>query len=55
MILQKRFNRIVNGKQYDKWVVEFPPSMIEQLGWKAKQKLEAKIVNGKIQVSAIEK
>jgi hypothetical protein len=43
MKLQKRFNRKVGNKEYDKWIVTIPPEDITRLGWKDGTDLDLKI------------
>ncbi len=33
MRLQKRLSRIVDGKEYAKWIIVIPPTTIENIGW----------------------
>lgn len=40
MRLQRRFNRKVGDKVYDKWVVVVPPEAVLNLGWRADLELE---------------
>jgi hypothetical protein len=35
-------NRVVKGKQYDRWLVTIPPPLIEGLGWTDTTELELK-------------
>jgi hypothetical protein len=43
MKLQKRFNRKVGNKEYDKWIVNIPPEDVTRLGWKDGTDLDLKI------------
>lgn len=40
MRLRRVQNRIVNGKQYDRWLVTIPPALIEEMGWTDHTELE---------------
>lgn len=42
MKLQRRFNRKVGDKVYDKWVVVVPPETVRDLKWIANQELESR-------------
>lgn len=48
MKLQKRFNRKVGDKEYDKWVVTIPPEDVSRLGWKNGTDLEIDVRDGKL-------
>ena len=48
MKLQKRFNRRVGDKEYDKWIVTIPPEDINRLGWKDGADLEVVVKDGKL-------
>jgi hypothetical protein len=48
MKLQKRFNRKVAGKEYNKWVVIIPQDEIEKLGWQEGVELQPIIKDGKL-------
>ena len=50
MKLQKQLSRKVGNTEYVKWVLVVPPTMIETLGWKEGQELEAEIKDNKIVV-----
>jgi bifunctional DNA-binding transcriptional regulator/antitoxin component of YhaV-PrlF toxin-antitoxin module len=39
--LQKRFNRKVGNKEYSKWVVVLPNTLVAEVGWKEGIELEA--------------
>lgn len=43
MRLQRHVNRIVENKEYAKYVVVIPPEHIEQLGWEEGQELEPQV------------
>jgi bifunctional DNA-binding transcriptional regulator/antitoxin component of YhaV-PrlF toxin-antitoxin module len=43
--LQKHTSRIVEGKEYSKWVIVIPSSQIDELGWSEGDELES-IVKG---------
>ena len=34
MRLQKQLSRVVEDKEYAKWIIVIPPSTIEEIGWK---------------------
>ena len=44
--LQKQLSRKVGNREYAKYVVVIPPSIINELGWKDRENLTA-TVNGK--------
>ena len=44
MKLQRRFNRKVGDKVYDKWIVVEPPGTVRDLGWKVNQELDLSAV-----------
>lgn len=48
MNLQKQLSKKIGDKEYDKWVIVVPPKLIEKLGWKAGEELEAEIKEGKL-------
>jgi hypothetical protein len=48
MKLQKRLNRKVGDKEYLKWYVDIPSSMIDEADWKEGTNLEVKVKNNKI-------
>jgi antitoxin component of MazEF toxin-antitoxin module len=50
MKLQKQLSRKVGNTEYAKWVLVVPPTMIETLGWKEGQELEAEIKDNKLVV-----
>lgn len=41
MKLQKQMNRIVDGKEYSKWIVQIPPEQIEEAGWSVGDEIDA--------------
>ncbi len=43
MKVQKRLNRKVGNKEYAKWEVDIPPSIIEEVGWKDGTELDVDI------------
>lgn len=49
--LQKQLSRKVGNKEYAKWVVVLPPSIIEELSWNAGDALKHEINNGKLVLS----
>jgi len=49
MSLTVRINRIgEDGKAYYKYEVRIPPDIIDDLGWKKRQKLKFKVERGKL-------
>ena len=48
MKLQKRVNRRVGKKEYLKWYVDIPSSMIDKVDWKEGINLKVVIKNDKI-------
>lgn len=46
MRLQKQLSRKVGNKEYPKYVIVIPPSIVSELGWNNGEELIAK-VNGK--------
>lgn len=48
MRLQKQLSRIYEGKQYPKYVIVIKPSVIERLGWKDGEELEAEVKGEKL-------
>lgn len=48
MKLQKRFNRKVGEKEYNKWVVVLPSEKVEQVGWNEGIELDADVRDGKL-------
>ena len=48
MKLQKRINRRVGDKEYLKWYVDIPSSMIEKAGWKEGADLEVMVKDNKL-------
>ncbi len=43
VVLQKQLSSKYRGKTYHKFVVVLPTELIEELGWKAGQALEAEV------------
>lgn len=43
MKLQKQLSRRFSGKEYPKWVIVLPPTLVEKLGWKEGYDLEADV------------
>jgi len=43
MRLQKQVNRVVQNKEYAKYVIIVAPEDIQQLGWKEGQELEREV------------
>lgn len=50
MRLQKQLSRKYEGKEYAKYVIVVNPKIIEKLGWKDREKLEAEIRGEKLVV-----
>ena len=48
MNLQKQLSKKVGDKEYAKWVLVVPPKIIEKLGWKAGEELEAEVKGNKL-------
>jgi len=48
MYLQKQLSKKVGDKEYAKWVIVVPPKIIEKLGWKSGEELEAEIKKDKL-------
>ena len=48
MYLQKQLSKKVGDKEYAKWVIVVPPKLIDKLGWKAGEELEAEIKGDKL-------
>ena len=43
MQLQKQLNRVVNDKEYAKYLLVIPPEAVEQLKWKVGEELEHEV------------
>jgi bifunctional DNA-binding transcriptional regulator/antitoxin component of YhaV-PrlF toxin-antitoxin module len=43
MKLQRQVTRVVEDKEYTKWVITIPPEQIESLGWKEGEELESRL------------
>jgi hypothetical protein len=50
MKLQKRFLRKYNGKDYHKFMINIPPEIIEQSGFKEGEELLAEAKRGEIRL-----
>ena len=48
MYLQKQLSKKIGDKEYAKWVIVIPPKLIEKLGWKAGEELEAEVKDNKL-------
>lgn len=48
MRLQKQLSNKIDGKEYPKYVIVIKPNLIEKLGWKAGQELEAEVKGDKL-------
>ena len=48
MNLQKQLSKKIGDKEYAKYVIVVPPKLIEKLGWKAGQELEAEVIKDKL-------
>ncbi len=45
MQLQKQLNRIVENKEYSKYLLVVPPQVVEELQWKEGEELEHEVKN----------
>lgn len=43
MKVQKRLNRKVGSKEYAKWEIDIPPSVIKEVGWKDGTELDVDV------------
>ena len=48
MYLQKQLSKKIGDKEYAKYVIVIPPKMVNELGWKAGEELEAEVKKGKL-------
>ncbi len=48
MYLQKQLSKRIGDKEYSKYVIVVPSKLIEKLGWKGNEELEAEIKKGKL-------
>jgi bifunctional DNA-binding transcriptional regulator/antitoxin component of YhaV-PrlF toxin-antitoxin module len=48
MKLQRQATRVVEGKEYVKWVITIPPKQIEAIGWKEGDELESRLGRGSL-------
>lgn len=48
MHLQKQLSKKIGDKEYAKYVIVISPKMVEELGWKAGEELEAEIKKDKL-------
>ena len=48
MKVQKRLNRKVGNKEYAKWEVDIPPSVIAEVGWKDGTELDVDVKEDKV-------
>jgi len=48
MKLQKQLSRKYKDKEYSKYVIVIKPKLVEELGWKEGEKLEAKAKGNKL-------
>ena len=48
MYLQKQLSRKYEGKEYAKYVIVIKPKIVEELGWKEGEELEAEVKKGKL-------
>lgn len=53
MRLQKQLSRKYEGKEYAKYVIVVKPKLVEKLGWKDGQDLEAEIKKGNLVVKTV--
>jgi hypothetical protein len=50
MRIRRAQNRIVEGKQYDRWLLTLPPDLVGKLGWNENTEVEAKVVRGGVKL-----
>ena len=57
MKLQKRLNRRVDSKEYSKWIVVLPDTLVTELGWKEGVELKGEVdtKNDKLFLSRLKK
>ncbi|MBI2546506.1 AbrB/MazE/SpoVT family DNA-binding domain-containing protein [Candidatus Woesearchaeota archaeon] len=48
MKLQSQTSRVYKGKKYEKFWIVLPSKLIEKLGWKSGQELEAEVKGDKL-------
>ena len=48
MFLQKQLSKKIGDKEYAKYVIVVPPKLVEELGWKAGEELEAEVKKDKL-------
>ena len=48
MYLQKQLSKKIGDKEYVKYVIVVPPKLIDKLGWKGGEELEAKVKDKKL-------
>ncbi len=48
MYLQKQLSKRIGDKDYSKYVIVIPSKLIEKLGWKGNEELEAEIKDKKL-------
>ena len=48
MRLQRQLSRVVDNKEYSKYVVVIPPKVVKKAGFHAGQEIEADAKNGRI-------
>lgn len=48
MYLQKQLSKKIGDKEYSKYVIVIPPKIVEKLGWKSGEELEAEVKKGKL-------
>lgn len=46
--LQKQRTRVVDGKNYYKWIVTIPPKAVEELGWEEGVRLNVKVKRNRL-------
>jgi hypothetical protein len=51
MRIRRVQNRVVNGKEYDRWLVTLPPTLVKELGWDEKTELEVKKKKGSLRLA----
>lgn len=50
MKLQRHIARIIEGKEYSKWVVVIPPNQINELGWGEGAELESAVKGKELRI-----
>lgn len=55
MRLQKQLSRVVDNKEYPKWIIVIPPSTIEKIGWNEGELLTEEIHGKNLLIRPMEK